>query len=32
MFAEYESVAVEAERLDEMIEALEARSFVVIRD
>ena len=32
MFVEHEMVEVEAERLDDMIEALEARSFVVIRD
>ena len=32
MFVEYETAAVEAERLDEMIEVLVARSFVVIRD
>ena len=32
MFVDYQMAAVQAERLDEMIEVLEARSFVVIRD
>ena len=32
MFVDYETAAVDAERLDEMIEALEARSFIIIRD
>jgi hypothetical protein len=32
MFVEYETAAVDAERLDEMIAALEARSFTIIRE
>ena len=32
MFVEYEMAAVEAERLDEMIAALEARSFTIVRE
>ena len=32
MFVDYQMAAVQVERLDEMIEVLEARSFVVIRD